>query len=89
VLTVAVKEWSWLHENPMRNVRMPRMPSGYLIVDDPVVAKSSARLCGEAAWVWSSKDSKRIRDSGWYCVWQRKKNRRFEGRPLSRYLQQP
>jgi hypothetical protein len=57
VLTVAVKEWSWLHENPMRNVRMPRMPSGYLIVDDPVVAKSSARLFGEAAWVWSSKDS--------------------------------
>jgi hypothetical protein len=29
---------------------------GYLIVDDTVVDKSSARLLGEAAWVWSSKD---------------------------------
>jgi hypothetical protein len=31
---------------------------GYLIVDDTVVAKPYARLLGEAAWVWSSKDSK-------------------------------
>src|SRR5215475_9735202 len=29
---------------------------GYLIVDDTVVAKPSARLLGEAAWVWSHKD---------------------------------
>jgi hypothetical protein len=130
---------------------------GYLIVDDTVVDKSYARLLGEAAWVWSSKDSKvvfgvsvvllvwtdgqvriplafrlwrtggpskfalalellsyarnrlrckpqfvlfdswypsktllkRIRDYGWYFVCQLKKNRRFEGRPLSRYLHQP
>jgi hypothetical protein len=130
---------------------------GYLIVDDTVVDKSYARLLGEAAWVWSSKDSKvvfgvsvvllvwtdgqvriplafrlwrtggpskfdlalellsyarnrlrckpqfvlfdswypsktllkRIRDYGWYFVCQLKKNRRFEGRPLSRYLPQP
>jgi Transposase DDE domain len=31
---------------------------GYLIVDDTVVAKPYARLLGEAAWVWSSKDRK-------------------------------
>ena len=31
---------------------------GYLIVDDTVVAKPYARLLGEAAWVWSSKDKK-------------------------------
>ncbi len=31
---------------------------GYLIVDDTVVAKPSARLLGEAAWVWSKKDRK-------------------------------
>ena len=29
---------------------------GYLIVDDTVLAKPSARLLGEAAWVWSNKD---------------------------------
>jgi hypothetical protein len=29
---------------------------GYLIVDDTVVATSSARVLGEAAWVWSRKD---------------------------------
>jgi putative transposase len=130
---------------------------GYLIVDDTVVDKSYARLLGEAAWVWSSKDSKvvfgvsvvllvwtdgqvriplafrrwhkggpskfdlalellsyarnrlrckpqfvlfdswypskallkRIRDYGWYFVCQLKKNRRFEGRALARYLHQP
>jgi Transposase DDE domain len=31
---------------------------GYLIVDDTVIAKPYARLLGEAAWVWSSKDRK-------------------------------
>jgi putative transposase len=31
---------------------------GYLIVDDTVVAKPYARLLGEAAWVWSTKDRK-------------------------------
>jgi putative transposase len=130
---------------------------GYLIVDDTVVEKPYARVLGEAAWVWSSKQRKvvfgvsvvllvwtdgqvriplafrlwkkggpskfdlalellsyarnrlrckpqfvlfdswypskkllkRIRDYGWYFVCQLKKNRRFEGRPLVRYLQQP
>jgi putative transposase len=130
---------------------------GYLIIDDTVVAKPYARLLGEAAWVWSSKDKKvvfgvslvllvwtdghlripvafrvwhkggaskyalalellsyarnrlkckpqfvlfdswypskqllkRLRDYGWYFVCQLKKNRRFEGQPLHRYLQQP
>jgi hypothetical protein len=130
---------------------------GYLILDDTVVDKPYARLLGEAAWVWSSKQRKvvfgvsvvllvwtdgqvriplafrlwqkgglskfdlalellsyarnrlrckpqfvlfdswypskkllkRIRDYGWYFVCQLKKNRRFEGRPLVRYLQQP
>ena len=130
---------------------------GYLLVDDTVVEKPYARLLGEAAWVWSSKQRKvvfgvtvvllvwtdgqvriplafrlwhkggpskfelalellsyarnrlrckpqfvlfdswypskkllkRLRDYGWYFVCQLKKNRRFEGRPLVRYLQQP
>jgi putative transposase len=130
---------------------------GYLILDDTVVEKPYARLLGEAAWVWSSKQRKvvfgvsivllvwtdgqvriplafrlwhkggpakftlalellsyarnrlhckpqfvlfdswypskpllkRLRDYGWYFVCQLKKNRRFEGRPLVRYLQQP
>jgi Transposase DDE domain len=31
---------------------------GYLILDDTVVAKPYARLLGEAAWVWSSKEGK-------------------------------
>ena len=130
---------------------------GYLIIDDTVVEKPYARLLGEAAWVWSSKQSKvvcgvsvvllvwtdgqvriplafrcwhkgglskgdlaldllsyarnrlrckpqfvlfdswypskkllkRIRDYGWYFVCQLKKNRRFEGVPLARYLWQP
>ena len=130
---------------------------GYLLVDDTVVEKPYARLLGEAAWVWSSKQRKvvfgvsivllvwtdgqvriplafrlwhkggaskfdlalellsyarnrlrckpqfvlfdswypskkllkRLRDYGWYFVCQLKKNRRFEGRPLGRYLQQP
>ena len=130
---------------------------GYLILDDTVVEKPYARLLGEAAWVWSSKQKKvvfgvsvvllvwtdgqvriplafrlwhragpskfdlalemlsyarnrlhctpqfvlfdswypsqkllkRLRDYGWYFVCQLKKNRRFEGRPLCRYLQQP
>ena len=31
---------------------------GYLILDDTVVEKPYARLLGEAAWVWSSKQSK-------------------------------
>jgi hypothetical protein len=31
-------------------------PSGYLIVDDTVVAKPYARLLREAAWVWSSNE---------------------------------
>jgi putative transposase len=130
---------------------------GYLILDDTVVEKPYARLLGEAAWVWSSKQRKvvfgvsvvllvwtdgqvrlplafrlwhkggpskftlalellsyarnrlrckpqfvlfdswypskpllkRLRDYGWYFVCQLKKNRRFEGRALSQYLQQP
>jgi putative transposase len=130
---------------------------GYLILDDTVIEKPYARLLGEAAWVWSSKQRKvvfgvsvvllvwtdgqvriplafrrwhkggpskfalalelrsyarnrlrcqpqfvlfdswypaqkllkRLRDYGWYFVCQLKKNRRFEGRPLVRYLQQP
>jgi hypothetical protein len=41
------------------------------------------------SWYPSKKLLKRIRDSGWYFVCQLKKNRRFEGRPLVRYLQQP
>jgi putative transposase len=130
---------------------------GYLIVDDTVIEKPYARLLGEAAWVWSSKQHKvvfgvsvvllvwtdgqvriplafrlwrkagrskfdlalellsyarnrlrckpqfvlfdswypskkllkRVRDYGWYFVCQLKKNRRFEGLPLGKYLQQP
>jgi hypothetical protein len=31
---------------------------GYLLLDDTVVTKSYARLLGEAAWVWSSKERK-------------------------------
>jgi putative transposase len=31
---------------------------GYLILDDTVVEKPYARLLGEAAWVWSSKQRK-------------------------------
>jgi Transposase DDE domain len=31
---------------------------GSLSVDDPVVAQPSARLLGEAAWVWSNQDRK-------------------------------
>lgn len=31
---------------------------GYLILDDTVVEKPYARLLGEAAWVWSSKQHK-------------------------------
>jgi hypothetical protein len=31
---------------------------GALILDDTVGAKPSARLLGEAAWVWSSTDQK-------------------------------
>jgi Transposase DDE domain len=31
---------------------------GYLILDDTVVEKPSARLLGEAAWVWSNKQNK-------------------------------
>jgi integrase len=28
VLTITVKEWGWLRDNPMHNVRMPRIPRG-------------------------------------------------------------
>jgi hypothetical protein len=42
-----------------------------------------------ASWYPSKPLLKRRRDYGWYCVWQRKKNRRFEGRALSQYLLQP
>jgi hypothetical protein len=41
------------------------------------------------SWYPSQKLLKRIRDYGWYFVCQLKKNRRFAGRALSRYLQQP
>lgn len=41
------------------------------------------------SWYPSKKLLKRIRDYGWYFICQVKKNRRFEGKPLVRYLQQP
>src|SRR5215510_3991721 len=41
------------------------------------------------SWYPSKQLLKRIRDYGWYFVCQLKKNRRFEGRPLVCYLQQP
>jgi Transposase DDE domain len=41
------------------------------------------------AWYPSKKLLKRMRDYGWYFVCQRKKNRRFEGRALRSYKQQP
>ena len=41
------------------------------------------------AWYPSKALLKRIRDYGWYFVCQLKKNRRFDGKPLHRYLQQP
>jgi putative transposase len=41
------------------------------------------------SWYPSKKVLKRLRDYGWYFVCQLKKNRRFEGRPLSQYLLQP
>jgi putative transposase len=41
------------------------------------------------SWYPSKQLLKRIRDYGWYFVCQLKKNRRFEGKPLHRYLQQP
>ena len=33
---------------------------GYLVLDDTVVEKPSARLLGEAAWVWSRKQRKLV-----------------------------
>ena len=41
------------------------------------------------SWYPSKKLLKRIRDYGWYFVCQLKKNRRFEGRALRHYKQQP
>jgi hypothetical protein len=41
------------------------------------------------AWYPSKKLRKRLGDYGWDFVCQRKQNRRFAGRPLGRYLQQP
>jgi len=41
------------------------------------------------SWYPSKTLLKRLRDYGWYFVCQRKKNRRFAGRPLVRYLQHP
>jgi len=41
------------------------------------------------SWYPSKHLLKRIRDYGWYCVCQLKKNRRFEGRALRYYKQQP
>src|SRR5215470_7662488 len=41
------------------------------------------------SWYPSHKLLKRLRDSGGYFLCQLKKNRRFEGRPLARALQQP
>jgi hypothetical protein len=41
------------------------------------------------SWYPSKPLLKRIRDYGWYFVCQLKKNRRFEGKPLVRYLSQP
>jgi len=41
------------------------------------------------SWYPSKKLLKRIRDYGWYFVCQLKKNRRFEGRALRCYKQQP
>jgi len=41
------------------------------------------------SWYPSKKLLKRLSDYGWSFVCQLKKHRRFEGRPLVRYLQQP
>jgi hypothetical protein len=41
------------------------------------------------AWYPSKKLRKRLGDYGGYCLCQLKKNRRFERRPLLRYLHQP
>ena len=41
------------------------------------------------SWYPSKKLLKRLRDYGWYFVCQLKKNRRFEGRALRCYKQQP
>ncbi|HEY7491310.1 MAG TPA: hypothetical protein VIH59_09415, partial [Candidatus Tectomicrobia bacterium] len=41
------------------------------------------------SWYPSKKLRKRRSDYGWYFVCQLKKNRRCEGRPLVRYVQQP
>jgi hypothetical protein len=41
------------------------------------------------AWYPSQTLLKRIRDYGWDCVCQLKKNRRFEGTALAAYLRQP
>ena len=41
------------------------------------------------SWYPAQRLLKRLRDYGWYFVCQVKKNRRFEGQPLRRYLQQP
>jgi putative transposase len=38
------------------------------------------------SWYPSKKLLKRLRDYGWYFICQLKKNRHFEGAPLSRYL---
>jgi hypothetical protein len=41
------------------------------------------------AWYPSKALLKRLRDYGWYFGCQLKKNRRFDGKPLHRYRQQP
>jgi hypothetical protein len=41
------------------------------------------------SWYPAQRLLNRLRDYGWYFVCQVKKNRRFEGQPLCRYLQQP
>jgi hypothetical protein len=41
------------------------------------------------SWYPSKQLLKRLRDYGWYFVGQLKKNRRFEGKPFHRSLQQP
>lgn len=53
----------------------------------PTISPSANRsLCSRSP---SKKLLKRRRDDGWLFVCQLTKNRRFEGVPLARYLQQP
>src|SRR5215475_14399943 len=63
-------------------------------VADAVIDARNRLRCKPAfvlfdSWYPSKQLLKRIRDYGWYFVCQLKKNRRFEGRALRYYKQQP